>query len=271
MRRNESSGPRTPRRLWRARIAAATLAALGSCSGGDDDAPEAQMPNDLIQAERFSALVFEIDAVQGAAPSRGVRDRVGVEVALLVDKPDGVTVVQDETLPPSEPDHAWTKEELHELAERTENLPRAGGQARVHVVAVDGHSVNDRDGLVTLGLSFGGRTIVLFEQTLHSMCAAGQLKTATVSQFCEECETLIWLHEFGHLLGLVNNGTPMVEDHQDVEHGGHDQNPECIMHWLFHHVGAVEKLRGRFNAGNVAPLGFDQQCLDDLRAARSPN
>ncbi|HTU63817.1 MAG TPA: hypothetical protein VMF89_35375 [Polyangiales bacterium] len=40
------------------------------------------------------------------------------------------------------------------------------------------------------------------------------------------------------------------------------------MHWLLHDQGMVEKLRSRFNAGNVQPIGFDAQCLSDLQAAR---
>lgn len=40
------------------------------------------------------------------------------------------------------------------------------------------------------------------------------------------------VHELGHALGFVNNGVPMVANHQDVEHGAHTTNTEGVMYWL---------------------------------------
>lgn len=240
------------------------VAAAGSC--GDDEPTAVRGPKDLLRADVFRSLVFELDTVVGAEPSAAVAERVRTQTVTLVDKPEGVVVFHDQSLP-ADSNRVWTDEQLHALAEQTESPDSAAGQAGVHVLAVDGHSANDGDGRITLGTSWGSHSIVLFEQTIRQACAAGQLKVSTVSDFCEECEALVWLHEFGHLLGLVG-AIPMIEDHQDPDHPVHDKNPDCLMHWLFHNASAVDKLRSRYNAGELQPVGFDRQCRDDLRAVR---
>jgi hypothetical protein len=252
-------------RLWFA-SALGCVVAVSSCSG-DGDPVSVRGPRDLLRSETFASLLFELDSVAGNELSQTVTDRVLGQTALLVDKPGGIKVVRDDTLPASEPDHAWTPEELEALADQSEDTERIPGQARVHVLSIDGHAESDNAEQFMLGVSWNGHTIVLFDETIRRACAAGQLKVSTVSEFCEECEALIWLHEFGHLLGLVG-GIPMIEDHNDPEHPGHDKNPDCLMHWLFHHGSAVDKLRSRVNAGDVTPIGFDRQCLEDLRAVR---
>lgn len=249
---------------------AGIVACLISCDEDHGHSPSTtQAIAGLVRSERYSALSFELDFVEGAAPSEAVRAQVATAVDGLIDKPDGVRVVTDQSLPSRGVDHAWSKPELQELAKQTADLKPEPRTAQVHVLAVDGHAESDTAEFRTLGLSWGNDTIVLFTSTITRMCSEGVLKHSTVSEFCAQSHGLIWLHEFGHLLGLVNLGLPMQTSHEDPEHPGHDANPDCIMYWLFHRADAISKLRARFNAGNVQPLGFDQPCTDDLEALRS--
>ena len=66
-------------------------------------------------------------------------------------------------------------------------------------------------------------------------------------------ESTVLEHEFGHLMGLVNLGTPEKITHQDVAHGNHCTDPNCLMYWEkeFSMAGFVPKL--------------DSNCLNDLR------
>lgn len=44
-------------------------------------------------------------------------------------------------------------------------------------------------------------------------------------------ETTVVLHEMGHLLGLVNVGSEMVEPHEDESYDHHCDNEDCLMYW----------------------------------------
>jgi hypothetical protein len=63
-------------------------------------------------------------------------------------------------------------------------------------------------------------------------------------------------HEFGHLLGLVDQGSPMQQDHKDTDNGAHCTNRSCLMYF------SVETVSSRFNGIPV----LDAHCRADLKA-----
>jgi hypothetical protein len=74
-------------------------------------------------------------------------------------------------------------------------------------------------------------------------------------------EATVLNHEFAHLLGLVNNGTPMQTDHQDEAHGHHCDNEDYLMYWTVETSDALSNLIGN---SNPPPLGTD--CQTDIEA-----
>ena len=74
-------------------------------------------------------------------------------------------------------------------------------------------------------------------------------------------ESTVICHEFSHLSGLVNLGTPMVEDHQDSENGAHCITESCL---LYHKIERMNIAINFFNQDQIPEL--DAFCLQDLRA-----
>jgi predicted Zn-dependent protease len=71
-------------------------------------------------------------------------------------------------------------------------------------------------------------------------------------------------HEFGHLFGLVNNGTPAQSDHEDTTPGSkaHCKVEGCLM------VASLEfgnSALGVLEGANVS-ADFDEKCRLDLKA-----
>jgi hypothetical protein len=89
-------------------------------------------------------------------------------------------------------------------------------------------------------------------------------------QACEAAEVGILTHEIGHVIGLVDNGLPMVDDHRDpvTEHGAHDKSQDCIMYWAYEGQGLIDLIGTRLLAGDDSTLPFCQHCLDDLNAVK---
>ena len=83
-----------------------------------------------------------------------------------------------------------------------------------------------------------------------------KLKNNDIS--AEEIENSVLVHEFGHLLGLVNLVYKSPVDHEDKDHPGHSNNEDSVMYW------AIESA----NLGNIItgelPDEFDNDDLNDL-------
>lgn len=249
-------------RIIRTVLCAVFLLSFVSC--GDDVSEE------VISASRaqlfatsvpYTRLILEVDAVEGYAPS-DIDAELIKYLSGLVDKPDGIQVVRDQTIPSRGADHIWTFDEMNTLfAEQTSVLLQPN-EVRIHVVFLDGTYEDDADGRMTLGLSWS-TNVAMFEAKILASCQRPVLQ----GRLCGFTETAIWLHEIGHVLGLVDNGAPLTSDHLDAEHSHHCTNPDCLMYWEYEGTKLVDALRSRLDESEDATIfEFDDACKADLAA-----
>ena len=243
----------------------ALLALLGFGVGCGSGGSGAGLP--LTEAARVRAT-FSRHSVGGRAPTDLSWHIVTVELDKLrsggyLSLPEGISIVDGDALAtPADADHAYTQAELDALVVAHRGTP-AADEALVTALYLDGHYAGEGDDGAVLGLAFGGDAIALFADRLKESCGATGPKAKTV---CAVTEAGVVLHEFGHLLGLVNDGTPMVAAHQDSEHGAHCTNPDCIMYYTNDRKGFAELIGKRVQQGNEDVTAFDESCLADLKA-----
>jgi hypothetical protein len=226
---------------------------------------------DYIRGDRYSKLVFEIDSVEGQEPRSAILTRITERFAEVLDKPGGIEVVLDDTSPASGDDFVWTDAALDEVTRLSFDGDPDSDTIAIHITYVDGHSsYDDEDGSVILGVAWNWLQIVMYKQTIENSCGGLGLIGGLDEQACEEAEFSILSHEIGHVLGLVDNGLPMVFDHRDpeAEHGAHDFDDECVMYWAYEGQGLFDRIGSRLLAGDDASLPFCQHCLDDLNAVK---
>lgn len=261
-------------------LALALSMACGSGDSGDSrdadpgasdaalDVDEQSRVARYIRSTISSKLVLEIDSVPGFEPRAAAEDDVLGQLDQILDKPDGITLVHDGVLTSRGEDHAWTDEELFALADETFDLDADESTIKMHVLFVDGHSARDTDSGVILGLAWSNTHLAMFKQSIEDTCAGPLTPPLLREPLCESAEFSVWLHELGHLLGLVNTGLAMVNDHQDAEHGAHDVSDECVMYWAYEGDAVVGQLRDRLMSGNDELLAFDEECLTDIASVR---
>ncbi|HJK99663.1 MAG TPA: hypothetical protein RMF84_20715 [Polyangiaceae bacterium LLY-WYZ-14_1] len=234
-----------------------------ACGDGGGAGDGLARPADYIRGSRATRLVIELDTVEGKAPRAGVADALTAGLAPLLDKPDGVVVEVDQTdLPAEGEDRVWTFSALQDLADRTFDVPRPEGTIALHTLWLDGRFESGG----VLGVAWANRHVAIFSDFLDRSCF--RLLPGIQEAVCVAAEEAIWTHEVGHVLGLVNNGIPMVEDHQDEENGAHDDSQDCVMYWAYENASLVDLIRDDVMSGNETDLGFDDACLADLAAVR---
>ncbi len=84
----------------------------------------------------------------------------------------------------------------------------------------------------------------------------------SVSQRYVEQATVV--HEIGHTVGLVNNGVPMVTNHEDSAHSHHTTRTSCVMHWTVESRSNILTSIGGLILGNQLNL-FGVESLQDGR------
>jgi hypothetical protein len=237
---------------------------------GDDTTEAPRRLEGLIRSDDFSRLEIEIDSVPGMEPRPAVVASLEARVSDLVDKPGGVAMASDAALTSQGTSHAWSFAELSALASATFDLDVSADTIKLHTLFVDGHYDEDTGSSKILGIAWGYTSLVMFKQTLEETCSAIVGTELLRQEVCAGAEESVWLHELGHLFGLVDNGLPMVTPHRDSdsEHGAHDANDACVMYWAYEGQAAVDTVLAKVLAAESPVADFDQNCLDDIAALR---
>jgi hypothetical protein len=207
---------------------------------------------DFLSADDYKSLTVEIVYVDGFQPSASTVMNLKNFLNSRLNKPTGINVVQRAV--PSSGLKVLTVDILRqlELEHRTEHT--GGSNITAYFYFADGDYSGNTSSSETLGVAYDYSSMAVFESSVKEFAGgAGKPSVTTL-------ETTILFHEFGHILGLVNNGTPMKDQHQDPAHEGHCNNQDCLMYYLAETSGIAQNLFG----GSVPTL--DANCLADLRA-----
>ena len=210
-------------------------------------------PLDLLTSSTYTKLSVEIAYSETNPPATLTVDNITQFLKDRLNKPDGVTVTLHK-LPPT--DSATMK---LSGVRRLEELQREGATSAntlaVWIVFLDteyaGNPENDR----LMGIAYGATSMVVFAKSIDFYVKADMPARSTL-------ETFVLKHEFGHMFGLVNNGTSMVTNHLSEDHENHCSNPECLMYFKAEDNIKLNDLVGE----DVLPV-FDEDCLADLKAA----
>jgi predicted Zn-dependent protease len=253
-------------------IATLTIAAALSCAAKDAGKQEQQPSRATLFSTAVKNVSIEIDYAEGAEPYTGAQGRLADvfqlfelnATRLFAQSPKTLTVQR--TLAEMEKladvsGSDFTRDQVLAIAEKHRTQKSTSDTVTFYVVWLDGHLRDDsgvRDDV--LGVSFGDTGVIaMFKPTIASSSSAA---TPGIAKFVEQ-STLV--HEFGHAIGLVNNGVPLSAAHQDAEHGAHCSNDKCVMYYANEGAAAAVAFVKRYVAtGNE--LLFAPDCLADVDA-----
>lgn len=156
----------------------------------------------------------------------------------------------------------FTVSDLLAISRRVRRTPVATDTAIIQVLVLDGW-FRDASGVRTNLL--GGHldntgVIVLFRPVIASTGATGQ---AFIPKVVEQT-TLV--HEFGHAVGMVDNGLEANAASPDLEHRHHCTSSRCVMNAWYEGSAAAVSFVERF-AMTRDPVLYGPECLADADAA----
>lgn len=235
-------------------LSAECSAAKNKTSGPGDFA------TDYLQDVTYTSLLIEIDYVEGYPPQNAALQRFLSTVIQLLNKPDGVTITVDTEIP-NQGNPAYTTEMITDLEDRYRthysSVKDTLKEAVFYLLYLDGQSIKDEGNQKVIGISYRGSSIAMFKDTIVDistlLAPPGLIEQATLE------------HEFGHIIGLVNKGIEMVVAHEDPDHSGHDQNPDCLMYWQNNSSNVLSIIE------NGTIPSFDENCLKDIAHAGGKN
>jgi hypothetical protein len=204
-----------------------------------------QSANDLLSASTYTAVTVQVQYMPGYQLDPAAIANVTNYLNARCNKPGGVTFIQSQ-IPASGDTLDPSKVAALEKINRTAYT--AGNTLALYIMVTDGYDT----AVNTLGFAYRNTSLCLLGKNIFDNSGGfGQITRVAL-------ETSVLEHELGHILGLVNKGSPMQSAHQDVAHGNHCTNPNCLMYY------AIELNKGLGSFSKIPAL--DSNCIADLRA-----
>lgn len=209
--------------------------------------------HELLSNDDYTKLQVEIQYMEGFKPTTEALNRLEELLQARLNKSAGIELVY--TSISAQGKTKYSMDDIKEIEDKHRTAFTDKKTIATYFLFLDGDfAENTSDGKV-LGVAYYNTSMCIFEKTIRDLTGGfGEPPT-------NKLESTVINHEFGHILGLVNIGSPMQTSHQDIPHGAHCTNSNCLMNWTAETGDAISNL-----IGNSPIPSFDQNCLDDLRA-----
>lgn len=201
---------------------------------------------DMLTADKYSVINLQIEYMPGYDPDPGAIADVVSYLSSICNK---TNITYTTTQISGNNGNNMSQNDVMAVEKNNRTAYASGGNLSIYILLTDGYNT---DGNV-LGFAYRNTSICLFGKNLFAHSGDFGQPTRTV------LEGTVLEHELGHLLGLVNLSTPMIASHQDVPHGYHCSNANCLMYY------ETEVTSGLVLGGGKI-IKLDANCLADLHA-----
>ncbi|MGD8428675.1 MAG: hypothetical protein PVH63_13710 [Balneolaceae bacterium] len=237
---------------------------VNACTTGPDETQtlpifsSTEAPGDSAHAylsnDQFNQLNIEIDYMPGYQPNQQALDSLKEFLHEHLNKSS--VNIEPPTEIPSGGSDAYDGEDIVNIEQQNRNhyttLQKVGSDTLwAYFLVLDGQFKNQNN---VLGVTYLNTSMAFFGPTIHD-------NSGGVTQPKRyKLEGTVYMHEMGHNIGLVANGSPMQRDHQDAGNGHHCDNQNCLMYY------AVETTDYTSILMDSPMPDLDANCTADLQA-----
>lgn len=205
--------------------------------------------NSFLSNDYYNRLTLEVLYMPGFAPTETSVNNLRSFLNDHLNKPMGIEIIRREIA--SYNQESYSSNDIINIESENREVFNANQTITASLIILDGKFADNNQ---VLGIAYRNSSMALFGTTIFDN--SGGLSQPTRSKL----ESTVMNHEFGHLLGLVNLGSDMVDNHQDNANGNHCDDSDCLMYYASETTEIAS-----FLIGNDIP-SLDQNCRNDLIA-----
>jgi predicted Zn-dependent protease len=203
---------------------------------------------DLLSSVKYKSLVVEIQYLSDDyKPDNQVTDHFKAMLQQRLNKPDGISIVTKQIKPST---ISFGLDQIKSVEEASRTVFTAGNQLSVYILYLNGYYATDS---LVLGAAYRNTSIVVFGKSILDFSTGDSIKK-------DVFDATVLEHEFGHLMGLVDEGTPLLSDHKDPVNGNHCTNTDCLMYFAM-----MDGSHDSQYSGLASVPVLDSACVADLR------
>jgi len=206
---------------------------------------------DLLSSTKYKSLSVEIQYLsEDFRPDPSVLNHFKSMLEARLSKPNGITIVEKQ-IKPSQISFGVDQIRSIEQVSRTEFTE--GDKLSVYILYLNGYYAVDS---FVLGAAYRNTSIAIFGKSVNDYSVGDANKKLVF-------DATVLEHEFGHLIGLVDEGTPLQSEHKDAANGNHCTNKDCLMYFAF-----MDSYHSDQYANGLESVPkLDAACIADLQAA----
>ncbi|MCY2687502.1 hypothetical protein [Salinimicrobium sp. TH3] len=208
---------------------------------------------DYLSDELFTSMELEVVYVTGHEPAEEALQSLSTFLNKYINKPDGISIKKRAIASPQ--DDTYSIEEIKSVEKKNRTAFSKDKKLATFIFFANNKSEDSENRHRILGKAYMNTSMVVFENEIDEMAG-------TISR--SEVQTVTLHHEFGHLFGLVDNGSPAQSAHEDTnkEYRAHCNVDGCLM------AAAIDISSSplSFFENGQKVIDFDEKCKLDLKA-----
>lgn len=205
-----------------------------------------QSAREFLSAENYTTLNIEIQHAPGMRPQDASINNLVNFLNTYTNKPAGITVSIQQVASIGKP--TVSTQDVATFTDANRKSYTDGKQLSLYIYFADAEFTQN----TVIGVAFRNTAMFILQKTI-------QANSGGINQASRvKVESGVLQHEAGHLLGLVNNGSPMAVAHEDGDKKAHCNNNNCLMYFSIQTSGLMNML------SNGIPT-LDANCVNDLR------
>ena len=208
-----------------------------------------------LQGSKYTRLIIEIDYVEGYAPSSLALDTLESRINSYCDKEEVLILQKRITTSKS----SYSEDDIRNLEDEHRDYHWSGNDIVAYVLYLNGAYENNND---VLGIAYGASSIAIFKEKIDGIGIPFWARNLVDNT---DYEKSVLMHEFGHLLALVNIGYESDRSHES-SNKHHCVNDNCVM---YHSIETVSIRNLITQDDPKPPSDFHIDCRDDLRGLKS--
>jgi predicted Zn-dependent protease len=236
---------------------AASLASSGCMDSPSEPKVLGGNAKGYLQDKKYKRIVVEVDYVDGFPPTTSVTDTLKNRLNHYCDKDD--ILIFPENIPKAQ--SSYSLDDIKALEKEHRDYRTYKKDIVAYVLYLNGFYSEDSN---VLGLAYSPTSIAIFKEKIDDI---------DIPQFAEyfidssDYEESVVIHEFGHLLALVNIGYESDRDHADSG-GNHCKFDDCVMYYAIETVSIYDLIT---QEDPKPPSDFGEHCRHDLTNLKNDN